>query len=43
MLARGQLPLAEDYGAVAILRKPVQRDPLLQAVKSALGGKAADK
>jgi CheY-like chemotaxis protein len=38
-----QLPLAEDYGAVGILRKPVQREPLLRAVNAALGGKASDK
>jgi CheY-like chemotaxis protein len=38
-----QLPLAEDYGAVGILRKPVQREPLLKAVNAALGGKASDK
>jgi CheY-like chemotaxis protein len=37
-----QLPLAEDYGAVAVLRKPVQRDSLLRAVTAALGRQASD-
>jgi CheY-like chemotaxis protein len=31
-----QLPRAEDYGALGIVRKPVTRVPLLQAVAAAL-------
>ena len=34
-----QLGLAEDYGASATLTKPVDRDELLDAVRSALTGK----
>jgi CheY-like chemotaxis protein len=41
--AAQQLPLAEDYGAMAVLRKPVQRDSLLRAVTAVLGEKASDK
>jgi CheY-like chemotaxis protein len=33
------LQLAEDYGAISVLTKPLQRDPLLQAVKAALARK----
>ena len=34
-----QLPRAEDYGARGIVRKPVTRVPLLNAVAAALAGK----
>ena len=34
-----QLPRAEDYGAVGVLKKPLRRDPLLRAVSTALDEK----
>ena len=30
------LPLAEDYGAISVLTKPLQRDPVLRSVAAAL-------
>ena len=30
------LPLAEDYGAISVLTKPLQRDLLLQSVSAAI-------
>lgn len=35
-VARDQLLLAEDYGALAILTKPVDRDDFMEALKGAL-------
>jgi CheY-like chemotaxis protein len=34
-----QLPRAEDYGAIDVLTKPIERDPLLRSVSAALARK----
>ena len=36
----GQLFLAEDYGAMSVLAKPLQRDPFLRAVAQAMAKSA---
>src|SRR5687767_15283491 len=35
-LSPEHLPLAQDYGAIGVLTKPIQRDPLLESVSAAL-------
>jgi CheY-like chemotaxis protein len=35
-MSPGQLFLAEDYGAMSVLAKPLQRDPFLKAVAEAV-------
>ena len=41
-LSPEQLPLAEDYGAVGTLTKPVDRDVLLGTIDKALASKDSD-
>src|SRR5687767_13598167 len=38
-LSPEHLPLAEDYGAVGVLPKPIERDALLRSVSAALAPK----